>query len=102
MVPLCFDFLVGAGFGGGVHAVLRNFVDAARGRFLVDAVEMIERAGALADGETFFDGFGHIGFGEQHGFPQRAPAGKLRRNGRRERASRSVRVFTLEVIAAEA
>jgi hypothetical protein len=36
-----FDFLVGAGFGGGVHAVLRNFVDAARGRFLVYAVKMI-------------------------------------------------------------
>ena len=41
--------LVGAGFGGGVHAVLGNFVDAARRRLLMDAVEMIERAGAFAD-----------------------------------------------------
>jgi hypothetical protein len=82
-----FDFLVGAGFGGGVHAVLRDFVDAARGRFLMNAVKMIERAGTLSDGETFFDGLGHVRFGEQHGFPQRAAAGKLRCNSGRERAS---------------
>ena len=44
--------LVRAGFGGGVHAVLRNFVDAARGRLLVQAEKMIERPGALADGES--------------------------------------------------
>ena len=80
-------FLVGAGFGGGVHAVLGNFVDAAGGRFLVDAIEMIERTGALADGVTFFDRFRHVRFGEQHGFAQRASAGKLRGNGRCERAS---------------
>ena len=70
-----FVCLVSAGFGGGVHAVLGNFVDAARGRFLVYAVKMIERAGALADGLTFFDRFRDIRFGEQHGFPQRASAG---------------------------
>jgi hypothetical protein len=81
------EFLVGAGFGGGVHAVLRDFVDASRGGFLVNAVEMIERAWALSDGITFFDGLGHIRFSEQHGFPQRAAAGKLRGNRRRERAS---------------
>jgi hypothetical protein len=63
---------VGAGLGGGVHAVLRDFVDAARGRFLVHAVKMVERAWTLADGETFFDRDSHIRFGEQHGFPQGA------------------------------
>jgi hypothetical protein len=78
-----FDFLVGAGFGGGVHAVLGDFVDAARRRFLVNAIKMIERARAFTDGVTFFDGLGHVGFGEQHGFSQRAAAGKLRRNCRR-------------------
>ncbi len=94
--------LVGAGFGGGVHAVLRDFVDAASGRFRVDAVKMVERAGAFADGETFFDGFGHVRFGEQDGFTHGTPAGELSSNGRCECASRSVRVFTLDVIAAEA
>ena len=67
-----------------MHAVLRNFVDAALRRFLMHAVEMVERAGALADGKSSFDRFGHIGFCEQHGFAQRAPAGKLRGNGRSE------------------
>ena len=33
----CGERLVRGGFGGGMHAVLRNFVDAARGRFLVEA-----------------------------------------------------------------
>ena len=80
-------FLVSAWFGGGVHAVLGNFVDAARGRFLVDTVEMIERARAFSDSITLFDRFRHVRFREQHGFPQRAPAGKLRGNSRRERAS---------------
>ena len=42
-----------AGFGGGMHAVLGHFVDAAQRRFVVRAVEMIERAGALADANPF-------------------------------------------------
>ena len=33
--------LVGAGFGGGMHAVLRDFMDATRGRFRTQPVEMI-------------------------------------------------------------
>ncbi len=90
---MAISFLVRAGFGGGVHAVLRNFVDAARRRFLVHAVEMIERAGTLADGESFFNGLGDVGFGEQDGLAQGAPAGKLRGDGRSERASRAVRIF---------
>jgi len=67
-------FLVRAGFGGGVHSVLGNFVDAARGRFLVDAIKVIERAGAFSDRVAFFDRFCHIRFGEQDRFAQRAPA----------------------------
>jgi hypothetical protein len=85
---------VRAGFGGGMHAVLRDFVDAPRWRFLVNPVEMIERAGSFADGETLFDGFCYVGFCEQYGFPQRATAGKLRGDGRCERASLSMRIFT--------
>ncbi len=65
-----------AGFGGGVHAVLRDFVDAAWGRLLVDAIKMIERAGALSDGVTFFDCLRDVCFGEQDGFAQRTAAGE--------------------------
>jgi hypothetical protein len=92
--------LVRAGFGGGVHAVLWDFVNAAWGRFLVRTIKMIERAGTFSDRVTFFDCFRHVGFGEQDGFAQRTAAGQLRGNRRRERASRSVRIFTFQMIAA--
>ena len=76
-------------------------MDAARGRFPVDAVEVIERAGTFPDGVTFLNCFGHVGFGEQHGFAERPPAGQARGNRGRESASRSVRIFGLQMIAAE-
>jgi len=69
---------VGGGFGGGVHAVLGNFVDPARGRFDALAVEMIEGDAAFADGVTFFDGFGDVGFRKRGGFEQAASGGQLR------------------------
>src|SRR5882672_1807576 len=49
------SFLARGGFRGGVHAVLRNFVDTACRRLLVYPVKMIERARSLADGVSFFD-----------------------------------------------
>src|SRR6266851_4913905 len=94
-------FLAGGGLGSGVHPVLRDFVDAARRRLLMDAVEMIERTGSFSDRESFFDGFGDIGLGEENGIAKGASAGQLRGNGRSERAARTVRVLRLHVVAAE-
>src|SRR5260370_9175195 len=54
---------VRSGFGGGVHAVLGHFVDAAGGRLDALAIEMIEWDAAFADGVALFDGFGDVGFG---------------------------------------
>ena len=48
-------------------------MDAALRRFLMNAVEMIERTGAFADGKSFFDRFGNVGLGQKHGFAQRRP-----------------------------
>jgi hypothetical protein len=59
---------VRAGFGGGVHAMLWNFVDAARGRFLVNAVEVIQRTGTLANRKSLFDGLCHVRFRQQYRF----------------------------------
>ena len=56
--------LVRGGFRGGMHAVLGDFVDTARGRLLVDAVDVVERTAPFSDGVTFFDGLGDVGFGE--------------------------------------
>ena len=47
---------------------MRDFVDASRRGFLVNAVEVIEGAGPFANGITFFDGLGYVGFCEQYGF----------------------------------
>src|SRR5258707_11782024 len=60
--------LVGGGFGGGVHAVLGDFVDTAGGRLDALAIEMIERDTAFADGVALFDGFGDVSFGEGSSF----------------------------------
>src|SRR6202008_3384271 len=68
---------VGGGFGGGVHAVLGDFVNTAGGRLDALAVEMIERNAAFADGAALFYGFGDRGFGERGGFEQAAASGKL-------------------------
>jgi hypothetical protein len=67
--------LVRGGFGGGVHAVLGDFVDAAGGRFNALTVEMIERDAAFADGIALFDGFGDVGFGKRGGFEKSAAGG---------------------------
>ena len=55
-------------FGGRMQAVLRDFVDAARGRLLVRSVEVVQRTWTLADDEGFLDGLGHVGLGQHDGF----------------------------------
>jgi len=54
--------LVGGGFGGGMHAVLRDFVNAARGGLYALAVEMIERDTAFSDRISFFNRLHDVGF----------------------------------------
>jgi hypothetical protein len=66
-----------SGFGGRMHPVLRNFVHAACGRLLMSPIKMVERARALADGESVLDGFLHISFCEQDGIAKRASRRKL-------------------------
>src|SRR5258705_11958549 len=63
----CCELLVGGGFGGGVHAMLGDFVDAAGGRLDALAVEMVERHPALPDGVAFVAGFCNVRFGERGG-----------------------------------
>src|SRR5436309_6880310 len=92
---------VGGGFGGGVHAVLGDFVDAAGGRLDALAVEMIERDAALANGVAFFDGFGDVSFGERRSFKKSARGGQLRSDGGRKGAASSVRVVRFHPVAAK-
>src|SRR6266704_4869607 len=89
------------GFGGGVQAVLRDFVNAAGGRLDAPAVEMIERNAALADGVTLFDGFGDVGLGESGGFEERTPGGELRGKCRGKRTTCSVQGLFLHAVAGE-
>src|SRR6266446_5783193 len=63
------QFSVSGGFGGGVHAVLGDFVDAAGGRLDALAIEMIEGDAAFADGVALFDGFRDVSF--RKGLPHR-------------------------------
>src|SRR5712692_8964595 len=92
---------VGGGFGGGVHAVLGDFVDAAGGGLDALAIEMIEGHAALADGVALFDSFGDVGFGERGGFEKRATGSELRGNSGRKGAAGSVGVVRFHAVAAE-
>src|SRR2546428_4569945 len=92
---------VGGGFGGGVHAVLGDLVDAAGGRLDALAVEMIERDVALTNGVAFFDGFGDVSFGERRSFKKSAGGGQLRSDGGRKGAASSVRVVRFHPVAAK-
>src|SRR5258706_8954038 len=83
----CCELLVGGGFGGRVHAMLGDFVDAASGRLDALAVEMIERHAAFPDGVAFFDGFCNVGFGECGGFQERATGSEQRGKCCRKRAA---------------
>lgn len=53
-----------------MHAVLGNFMDAAGGWFLIEAIEMIERAVAFADRVALLDRFGDEGLSEDRGLSQ--------------------------------
>jgi hypothetical protein len=53
---------VRSGLGGGVHAVLRDFMDAAGGRLDFVPIEMVEGDSAFANGVSFFDGLRDVGF----------------------------------------
>src|SRR5229473_2630716 len=90
---------VGGGFGGGVHAVLGDFVDAAGGGLDALAIEMIEGDTAFADGVALFDGLGDVGFGEGSGFEQGAAGGELRRECGRKGTSRAMQGFFLHAVA---
>src|SRR6266849_7041677 len=92
------QFSVSGGFGGGVHTVLGDFVDAAGGRLDALAVKMIEGHAAFADGVAFFDGFGDVGFGERGSFEHRASGGKLRGKCGGERAARTVQDLFLDAV----
>src|SRR6266851_2964090 len=92
---------VGGGFGGGMHAVLGDFVNAAGGRLNTLAIEMIERNAAFADGVALFDGFGDISFGERSGLEQGAASGKLRGKCRGKGAACTVQGLFFHAVAGE-
>src|SRR5260370_26637051 len=74
-------FSVGGGFGGGMHAVLGDFVDAAGGGLDALAIEMIERNAAFADGIALLDPFGDVGLRQGSGLEQSAACAE--RSGKR-------------------
>ena len=76
------DSLVRDWFSGGMHAMLRNFVDAARGRLLVKAEELIERPRTLADLVGLFNRLGDVSLRQDHSFAELLAASKLRRDSR--------------------
>ena len=55
------------GFGGGVHAVLGDFVETAGGRLDLVAIKMVEWDATFADRIALLDGFGYVGLGESGG-----------------------------------
>lgn len=61
---------MGGRFGGGVQAVLGDFVDAAQRRFDALAIEMVERNTALAYGIALFNGFGDVSFRQRRSFEE--------------------------------
>jgi hypothetical protein len=63
-----------------MHAVLWYFVDAARWRFVVNAIEMIERTGTFSDGKAIFYGFHDISLCEHRCLAQAAPQRELGSN----------------------
>ena len=74
-----FQLLVCGGFRGGMHSVLRNFVDATRGRFLMEAIKLIQRASALANRVRLLDRLCDISLRENHGLAKLLPARQVAR-----------------------
>ena len=69
------------GFGGGMQAVLGNFVNAAERRIEMDTIEVIQWAGAFADVKTVLNGLGYVGLGKHDGVAQGAAGSELRGDG---------------------
>ena len=65
-----------------MHSVLWNFVDAASGRFLMEAEKLVQRSGTLSDLIRLFDRFRHVSFCENHRLAELLPERKLRDNRR--------------------
>lgn len=55
---------VRGGFGGGVHAVLGDFVEAAGGRLYLVAIKMVERNSTFANRVALLYRFRYVGFSE--------------------------------------
>src|SRR6266567_4754001 len=91
---------VGGGFGGGMQAVLRDFVDAAGGGLYALAVKMIERDAAFSDRVALLNGFGDVSLRQGRRFEQRAARRKLCGKRRSKGAARPVGVLGLHALAA--
>src|SRR6266700_4516245 len=91
---------VGGGFGGGMQAVLRDFVDAASGRLDALAVKVIERDASFPDRIALLDGFGDVSLRQGRRFEQRPARGKLCGKRRSKGAARPVGVLGLHPLAA--
>ena len=93
--------LVRGGLGGRVHAVLRDFVNAARRRPLMEAEKLVERSSALTRRIGLFDCLGDVGLRQDRRIAKMLPARQLRRKRRGECATRAVRIRTPHVFTAE-
>src|SRR6266702_6485425 len=91
---------VGGGFGGGMQAVLGDFVDAAGGRFNALPVKVIERDAAFSDRVALLDGFGYVRLRQGRRFEQRPARRKLCGKRRSKGAARPVSVLCLHALAA--
>src|SRR5690242_20342691 len=88
-------------FGRRVHTVLRNLVDAAGRRVLVEPEELIERPGPFSHLKGLFYCLCHVCLSENHRLGELLAGGKLGSYGGGECASRSVGVVAPHMVAAE-
>ncbi len=81
--------------------MLRHFMNPARGRFDSLAIKMIQWHATFSNRVGILNGFGHIRFRQGRRFHQRPSPGKLRRDCRRQCATRPVRVIRLNFVPTE-
>lgn len=72
--------LVRGGFCGGMHAVLGDFVDAAKRLFLMKAEELVQRTCTFADLIRLLDCLGHIGLCQDYSLAELLAACQLRQD----------------------
>src|SRR5437868_4175285 len=89
------------GFGGGVHAVLGDFVEAAGGRLDLVAIKMVEWDATFADRVALLDGFGYVGLGESGGLEQRTSCAQVSGERTGESAAGTVQEFFLTFVSGE-